>query len=289
MKKILIATIVIFTLPSCETVIEYKIPEEETKMTIDTRIIAGDSIGALVGTTSYSMSNESPDADSLSTVILLEDGVQVAQLEPREARYSFNRKEIFTYHTGFIPQQGKVYTLEAYRPGVEKAIGQASIPAAVPLTSYTFDEDKRQLEVSFKDPAGKGDYYRFEIMQGAQSGSDVIFTTSDPIVEVLGGFDDPLDQNQSKSSDVGYLSDELFNGGTKRISMTLDYINTQSGMPLLFLLTRISKDFYLHEKSKAAYFDSDGFFIEPTQVYSNITNGYGIVAGGARSVTKVYP
>ncbi len=289
MKKIFLPLIALSLLSSCEEMfektIEYEIPQEPSKITIDSKIIAGDSVFALVGTTVYSMSNKDPELDFEASLRLYEDGNFLEELTPTTEK---------GYYSGrYTTRAGHTYSLEAQRDGYTTAFGSTELkqPVVVNSAEAVTSQNGYRLSVSFNDPPQAGDYYFFTISLPTPWSADEIiyFSTIDPTVEVFESFNDPF-SDEGTSGTRGYLSDQYFNGKEKKLQLNLNNYyfepTPDSTTEAYFNLYRISEDYYLHKRSVGAYSNSDGIFGEPVQIYSNVINGYGIVGGASGSRYK---
>lgn len=283
MKKIFSILIISQALLSCETTIDFEIPREDPKITIDTRIMAGDSLRAFIGTSEYVLSPKNPKLDGKATVYLYENGAKVAELKPRLFSIFNANDSIFYYRTDYIPKPQQVYKLEVSRPGFNTATGQTVVKAPVSVSGVTFDTSSYRVNLTFTDPSGAGDYYRVASYYYINDRQFSLYISStDRAIDFIDGFeDDPFSSNEESGGEYGYISDEYFDGKSKRITVKINDGQLLPADSLFFEISRINEDFYLHEKSKAASRVSDGFFSEPVQIYNNIENGYGIVAGGS--------
>lgn len=292
MKRILSASLILLLFASCEKVIDYKIPEEPSKITIDAKIAAGDSLFALISTSVYSMSNEEPILDSNFDVRLYEDGNFIEKLEYAENQAGY-------YYAGFYrsiykPSAGHSYKVMVNRNGYEQAFGETRIPEPIKITSASLDTTAYEghIKVTFQDPSGEGDYYKFTLAlkNGVSYQGDLFFTTYDPTMEIFTDQGDFLEDDQSKSGYVAFLSDRYFDGQQKTITCDVSYYgNEQNTSEVIITVSHITEDYYKNEKTKAAQSQGDEIFSEPVQIYSNIINGYGIVAGEAPSSITVKP
>lgn len=294
MKKVIFPILILAIFTSCEEVfektIEYEIPQEPARQVIDAKLEAGKIANVFISTSEYSMGQKDPKLDTLARVKLYEDGSFVEELSPLSDGY---------YEGQYLMKYGKSYKIETIRSGYETAYGESLIPLPAVITSGTLSQvnNEFKLEVTFVDPPGQGDYYFFYVslvQAGQEGGQRLYFHTLDPTVEVFETYDDPFEQEQGTSGDAGYISDQYFDGINKKLVLTSgNYFGPgpiDSTYRVQFNLYRIGDDLYRHEKSKAAQRSSgDGLFSEPVQVYSNIRNGYGIVAGASRSFIEVKP
>ena len=76
------------------------------------------------------------------------------------------------------------------------------------------------------------------------------------------------------------ISDAVFDGTTKTISVELDQIYFDTGKTMIVILSTLSEDFYRYKKTfRAQQVNGDNPFAQPAQIYTNVQNGLGIFAG----------
>lgn len=88
-------------------------------------------------------------------------------------------------------------------------------------------------------------------------------TDASSIMDILGGYSD----------NEFYFTDELINGKTHSISVSVNYEISQR---FRVRLASLSRDLYLYRRTLSKSRDADGFFSEPVQIHSNINGGIGI-------------
>lgn len=279
---------------SCETTIDYDLPTEPSKITIDTKLRTGDSAAVVVGTSIYALSSNNPILmDTTATVLLYENNVPVSQLEitenpsPRNVRFFFS--------SDYKLKANQTYKVEASLNGYNTASGEGILKDPIPITSTQFDSTSKNLILTFQDPPTKDDYYMITVSDSSMN-DFYYYSTNDVVLDFFdaSSFDDPLGDGSGneKYGMNGYLSDQYFNGKTKTLSVKVDNIINEAafyGISYHVQLWRISHDLYEHERTKAVAWQSDNPFSEPVQIYSNISNGYGIVGTVALSSKQFYP
>ena len=297
MKKYIILPLVCVALAACEKTIDFDIPYDPPKLTIDVKLQSEQIPKAIVGTSQFSMSSKNPKLDSLSEVFLYEDGILIDEFLPR--RYSSNIYDsqgrpitAYYYEGNYLPMPGHTYEVKAQREGFTEASGSGYMYEPVEIFQSNYDTETGDLVVSFVDPAGEGDYYRVSIFprgQGSDSYYNSIFGTYDPTIEFFEteDIDDFFDTNGLTFGYAGYLKDEFFDGKLKKLKLVYygGYEEEPQTNSFDIIIERITEDYYKHERSKALQF-IDNPFSEPTPLYGNIKNGYGIV--GTAGVSRVY-
>lgn len=271
---------------SCETTIDYDLPQEPSKITIDSKLLVGNSPLVYVYTSVSALSRQDPPEVTNAEVKLYENGVFVSKLSP----------ELNLYGQTFYTSNHKIssdqhYKVEVSLPEYETAFGEGLTKDAVPVSSTVFDTSNFNLEFTFQDPPTSGDYYLITVRSLTDS-YPIQYSTNDVVINFFDEdtFDDPFSGSGEKYGQNGYMTDQLFNGKTKTVRMTIqdrDISNNQT--PRLIELWRISEDLYNHERTKAVAWQSENPFSEPVQIYSNIENGYGIVGTAAVNRKQFFP
>ncbi len=274
---------------ACEITIDYDLPQIPDRITIETRLTAGDSASVIVGTSKYALSNKDPEFLNFdATVWLYENNIPVSQLIPTPNTSGIN----FSYTSNYQLKTNQVYKVEAAINGYSNAFGEGLLKEPVPINSTEYDSINRNLKFTFHDPPTAGDYYMITLSAGFQSNYPIYFSTNDISIDffVDESFSDPFGGNEEDYGDKGYFTDQYFNGKDKSIRITiLDEGFQFNNVPLTIELWRINKDLYDHERTKAVAWESENPFSEPVQIYSNIENGYGIVGTVAVSKRQFYP
>lgn len=292
MKKIFLA-LPILALFSCEKILtNYEIPNPGDKLTIEALLLSGDTISALVGESVYSLSNEVPYAGNDYTVTLYADNQLVDTLEARFIRteefYQGNttiQRDIYRYFSEIVAETGKTYRLQASKKDFPSISGSTNLPSPVQVNYVSYDSTTAKYSINFMDASGGEDFYRIRVLLKLQNSDEFNTVTmfyTDPTVESF-GYTDPIDPEQEMTATEAYVRDEFFQGGIKRFSFGV--FESSSNTNLYFEVTRVNRDFYKFKSTLALYYNSEDFFSEPVQVYSNVDNGYGIVAGG--SATRI--
>lgn len=282
-------------LVSCETTIDYDLPTEPSKITIDTKLKTGDSVAVVVGTSIYALSSNNPILmDTTAKVWLYENNVPVSRLTitenpaPRNVRFFFS--------SDYKLKANQTYKVEASLNGYTTAFGEGISKDSVPISSTQFDSISKNLVLTFQDPPTKGDYYMITISNQSPYYLHN-YSTNDVVLDFFDNtsFDDPFGDGSGneKYGTNGYLSDQYFNGKTKTLKLRIDeiYVGNDPNFDIRYYvqLWRISEDLYEHQRTKAIAWQSDNPFSEPVQIYSNISNGYGIVGTVALSSKQFYP
>jgi hypothetical protein len=284
--------VTIIGLASCQKEVKVDVPEHNSSLVINSSSEVGDSIEVQVSKTVGIVDKKGSGNQVLSNaaVTLFADGVpvEVLKYETSEGIYKSNT----------IAQTGKSYKVRVAAPGFTDAEATTATPAYVPIKSLQkidnarLDIDGNQLDeirIEFDDPPGIGDYYILSftgaVLQdsfGRYSDAMVCAYTNDASIESV--YNEEIDQNVCIESNAIFFRDALFNGTTKEFrlyvnkSYTQPYLDTsgEQTTPMLTLY-HVPEAYFKYMKSyKFATSNADNPFSEPTNVYTNVTNGYGI-------------
>jgi len=158
------------------------------------------------------------------------------------------------------------------------AVSNPKINRAVGYNAY--GELVDEVSFSFADNVVSTDYYLIRVHKADGSYTDCIGTTDTDFEKMI--FNSPFTTETCIDGNKLLLSDKNFNGQTKKI--VLHIANSQMD-EVLFAgkirrpyvdLLHITKDYFNYIKSYNDYdISSLNPFAEPTNVYSNVKNGYG--------------
>ncbi len=280
MRTILFNTLFIFslfTIWSCEQVIDVPIPEHTSEIVMSSFYVSGDDSIVVLLTNSISVL----DRDSLikpiegATINFYEDGnLLFAIPEITEGVY------VQQLSTPLLP--GREYRLEASATGYESVSAVQTLPEAVQLQNCMYDPEggvtldgylQDKITFDFQDQAGTDNYYQIVIkhLPDTTGFSDYGVSTwsLDPIMEP--GWQAPL------------FNDDIFDGKLYNLVIISDPLYDPS-FQIAIDFRVISKDKYFLSKSILASFNAEGNpFAEPVIVHSNVENGKGVFSMESRT------
>ncbi|MFA6058860.1 MAG: DUF4249 domain-containing protein [Taibaiella sp.] len=289
--KFLLPSFIIFA--ACNKDIEVKLPVEEPKLVINSRTNVGDTIHVQV----------------TKSMGVLEYNAESALISNATVRLNINNipGPIMTYdpakkyYTSPIKaEQGKKYSVTATAPSFTKVEGSTLVPAVVPIVDIRRVKKVRiddegsidELRITFDDPPTPGDYYIVRIVEPLESkflGNFNDVRSTDASVEGIANSDDFTDAGGLRLSRKGIVvNDALFNGRRKELILycandllepthTTDNNNQPVTLYTTVELLHVTNDYYRYFKSYTFVSESyDDGFTQPANVYTNITNGYGI-------------
>ncbi|MEM6318154.1 MAG: DUF4249 domain-containing protein [Bacteroidota bacterium] len=295
--KNIITIVCLLLLVSCsedffDSITEVEIPEHEPRLSVTAtfnnnirkqRVFVNYSVGILDDSPN---ARRVPDAD----VRLFEDGVLRNTFTYFSRMDGNSNEEVGWFESDdleFLPE--KEYTLVANSDTYGQATASQQLPTEVPINNLTFKENGavdiygdrgNEVTLEINDPAGEENYYsisalvfyRFEDQDTkALIGEPVPVSPVDPILEDL-------------NSGI-FLNDASFNGEafTLRAAVFFEKEEGQLGFNyrraerIRIVLSSISKDRYLFEKTLSNYYDNrDNPFAEPVIVHENVEGGSGI-------------
>ncbi len=188
----------------------------------------------------------------------------------------------------FIPEAGKEYGLRVENSGFDPISSKNKIPNAVSITKLdTFRKaDYMDIGITFKDNGSDENYYSMVVVSKESFSFEI-----EPGVLQTDYYDNGwvctkdintygnTDPEGDICSDEGLLfRDDNFNGSeyTYRVKKYMD----SEPDTIIVVLKSISADLYKYRTTLQKYLEVQGNpFGEPVQVFSNITDGFGIFAG----------
>ncbi|MFK7755340.1 MAG: DUF4249 domain-containing protein [Flavobacteriales bacterium] len=270
-----VATLLLLTISSCEKVIEFDIPEAEPALVLNGYIALGEVVRVNASSSlSYLEGGEPEFLNDLTFIGLYKDDVFMENLQLEDADFGKYVSSNLVTSAGF-------YEIRASAEGYESVEAVTYIPeplnnSEVELVN-TLDNGDREYELSFTDPIAEDDYYHM-IVATPDSEFQPAFAvefSSNSEVFFIGGFNIDT-EGENFILNEGIFSDDLINDSNVNIRFK---IRGTGGGPLQLQLLKCSQDYYLYHRSLFAYQNAGGPFSEPVQIYTNVENGLGVVAG----------
>ncbi len=287
-RNYIVAALGIVMLTACEKEIKVKVPEYQSKLVINSNTEVGDSfrvtIGKSMGILKYKAGQDLQIKDA---TVLLYEGNKLADTM---------RYDIFAgvYTSKILAKQGVSYSISAKVGNGQEATANTKVPSYVPIQSVQriakarLDIDgvqQDELRIKFTDPPGQGDYYVLSIIKPMDTLDEYGYTgcinTVDASVESI--YNEEIDQNTCLDGGVIFIRDALFNGTTKELRLFVQsayiepYIIDGQTVNAIVVLRHVTEDYFRFKKSyKFASANAGNPFSEPTNVYTNVKNGYGV-------------
>jgi Domain of unknown function (DUF4249) len=281
----ILAVVLLMGFSSCQQDAEVDVPNVPSKLVISSFISPQDTVISIRVTASQPVFQTSNininDPIINATVMLFDEANQSIQI-PFDAQYEAYRISA----TAFPIVSGQAYRLEVSAPSFETVKASTVIPGATPsnfTSSVTYTIDSSQIwywtyefidTYSFTEISGTVDLY----MVG---NSIVIFdSTANDSFYIRAGNEFLTDQNQD--------GQVITNSSTG----TFDFAASQPGYSVkpiarLTYFTRCSPEYYYFHQSLGNNNNGGDPFAEPTPMYTNIENGYGVFAGCTYVVNRI--
>lgn len=284
---------VVVTLISCETVIEMKLPEQPPKIVLNSFFNPDSIIMLHLSKSQFVLNSQEIKPITDADVTLYENGSYIG-------RFTHINKGFYSLH-GFYPKIGAQYTVNVSANGLKSVEAKDIIPFKpiidrVEISSSFYEgQNYKDFIIYIKDNANEENYYtldlfgkRFEYIYDT-----ITYNVADSFVvteRIYYTSQDLVFQDQGAGPQA-IISDNIFNGNTYplRLSVTeflFDEFNSYSYFEVIVQLNQVSKAYaqYTLTLSKNRYSDP---FSQPVQVFSNVTNGFGVFAGYSSTHTMI--
>jgi Domain of unknown function (DUF4249) len=291
MKKILNIYLLFFITFGCKKEIDIDVPIEKSKIVIHSDNNANQpiwqfTIGKSIGIeTEYQIGNSDVfKIDSLSAY-LFEDNVLIDSL----FKYSGN-----TYRTHWAkPKVGKKYRLEAKSPSLQSIYAETFAPNEIKIDTCIIIKKAAngeygnlldEVTLVFKDDGNYKNFYEISVY-GTQFRGNVRFYSNDESFAELNKHNESFYTYKKWYS--GYsdaiLVDSKFNGLLKTVKLYVDsgsldpFLNSNNVFEYAVIkLSNITPQYFKYIQSSFIYNNNkDNPFAEPSNIYGNITNGFG--------------
>lgn len=276
--------ILALSLWSCEKELDYQIPDPGTKAVIAAQLNSGQGIEAFISRSVYSLSSQQPaTADDFTALLYTDDPASPFELIPQNYNVGFEPQ--FVYRLAYDIEDSKTYRLVVTGPGIPEASVEEKVLDSIPFQNIRYNRDTKEFTFMVRDDVRTDDYYMITVNEFG--GIDMPFSSVDLDLEFF-EFDDFFGDGDTEGRQYGikaFIKDDNFNGKYREFT-----VRAEGMSPAVFIELRfhhISESFYRYELTKSAYNYSDGFFSEPTQIFSNVDNGYGIMTSSSANVYKV--
>lgn len=286
-----ILLVLLVFLAGCEKELPFKDEVTKSKLVLNS-IVSSDSVWTVHVSRSLSVLDSGQlDAVSDATVNIFDDSDNLV------TNLTFRGQGLYESDSA-KPQPGQSYRIEATAPGYDPVSVVEAIPEAVDVIGVdvvrTYNADSTvnmAMEITFADPAGQANFYRFEMEMDltihiAQDTQRLVFplemTCTDPNIEPEGGVDGVYDYL--------LLRDANFDGQNYALKFSTIGTFSDQYVTAVARLTLISRSeaYYNYRRSVQSYLETAGNpFAQPVQVYSNVVGGFGIFAGSTRSVLEI--
>ncbi len=280
MKSIYYFLFAALTLVSCETIIPFEDKDTQSLITMHAALSEGDSIVAHLSRSVSIIDNGSPQILDIATVLMRLNGGPWDTL-----KHMFKGYYAPMASSGnLLAQADGFYEFKAYHTGLDSVSGHATVPTKPVVLSMDsinsgviprggWDYSYREFTLVISD-SGQAGYYMIRAYQRYRGTATIPEYTmeidSDDILVSAGG------GRQYKEQLV--FSNESFLNTNRSIDVSVFGIEPNSGMEIVFKLTKLDLSSYLYDVTLDNYLNSGGPFTQPVTVYNNVENGLGVVS-----------
>lgn len=269
------ALILLIGFSSCEKVIDFDIPEADPKLVLNSYLGTTDSLEAFVGSSLSYLNGGEPEFLSNADVKVYQNDVLLGDL-------NLGYSDLGQYKLSEILEDPGEYELVASAPGFDGVSAKTIVPQPAEGVALEFVEevdDEHKFRLNFTDVADQEDYYHMMVTQTFEE----IITVYSPI-EFSTNSEVFLNDSENFSLDGenyfytrALFSDAFFDGENVSIEFKVSLIS--EGVEYNVQLIKCSEDYFLYHKSLYAAENAGDLFTQPVQVYTNVDNGLGCVAG----------
>lgn len=266
----------VLMLTACDKKARLDLPYEGDKIVLNTFLLA-DSVAYIRVTKSEPVvSSNDPEFTELTDaqVTILENGLPFSAVH----RKVINGRGYFVSDTAIRP--GKIYTVTAAATGLTAVTATDSIPAQPEVSGLFAQKTASQVYFTLKDPGNVINYYRIHIYT-ADSTDGAIRSLS----RIKYRLDPSFNNNFADIISDAYYEDLVVKD--ERISGKSIVFVLQTSLPvtdkyMIAEIVGLTEPGYRYLKNLDDQQDNQeegSFLAQPVKVYSNVANGYGIVAG----------
>ncbi len=282
--KRFVSLLALFALLACEKEIDFEIPDPGKRIVMETRMVTDETIELFLSESVYSLSAARPGSrDDFQALLYTTD--PNSPFEFFVAPYNIGFEPQHVYRLAYDLEPGEEYRIVVKGEGFPDASATERVPTEVNVLTFAYDQEEKEFTFSFKDDSRTEDYYMISVNE--LDNDDLTISSLDLDLEFFefDGFfgDDDFDGRQFGTQ--AFLSDQGFNGDSRLVKVKVE--EPTDAVFIELRVHKVSESFYRHELTKAAYDQNDGFFTEPVQVFSNVNNGYGIMATASSFVQQV--
>ncbi|UZR94322.1 DUF4249 domain-containing protein [Chondrinema litorale] len=311
MKKHL-PILLLFSIISCETVLDIELPEEPNSLVIN-GIVPADSTWLFRITSSI----HPLDNDYNASFKAIENAeVSITNSSGENTTLTYNeyppdyidcniedctRYGYYSAKNEPAPVAGEVYTIKVKASGYPEASSTIQLPLPVQVEALDIripsiygSNSEQNGAFNITDITGEKNYYIFELYNLIEQkraiydddynviGYDSVAfyekgELSSPDASVINSSVSGFDNNDFKPYLL--INDELFDGSKHEINFKSRIYTVTTENKFTFVLKHISESYYKYLLSYESYdYSEDNPFAEPAQVFSNVENGLGIIA-----------
>jgi hypothetical protein len=289
MKKIIISFAALLLFMACEKKIEFKQEEVDPRIVVNSVFTQHDYMWVhLSESRNVLFEGELPAIENATPQLLDADGNVIEE-------FTYDWSGLYYCSTALL-EPGSTYGLRVELDGFKTVTASSLFPKEITATidSVAAPSDQLDLTLNFADDESQTNFYAvsmtyYGIYLDEMGEEEVYKAASFETNEYYVANGNP-GINGEKFSREFLFTDETFNGQTIDFTGTVDrHEGDEPGSFYAIKLINLSEDLFKYKLSYRKYKDAQGNpFAEPVQVYSNITDGYGIFAGANEYVDTIW-
>jgi hypothetical protein len=275
MRAFIVYTLgLVFMLAACERQAPINVPYEGDKIVLNT-FIQPDSPVYIRVTKSEPVAAQELDFKELeqAQVSLLGNGEPFAKLR----RQVINGRGYFV--SDRLARQGLRYTVTAAATGLTAVSASDTIPPQPAISDLYAQKDGNQIRFTLKDP-GASSYYRIRVYRADSSGGALHIPRDTPQLEYR--LDPSFNDSFADIIRNAYYRDIVIDNqriAGKTVAFLLQTRYMISSKYLMLEVSSLTQGAFRYLRTRDAQQADSIALGPPVKVYSNVENGYGIVAG----------
>ncbi len=263
---------------NCQTIVQVDLPEHQPALVVNGFFSPTDGWIVFLSHSVAALSNDYPKEVTGATLEIYEDSVRVATLGELQSGVYFSGVP--------TPQPGVEYTLRASASGFETVTASSNLPEMVPITNVQIESVAGEyggkgvnLTVQFEDAGGRKDYYEVFLLGERSDGSthilglkskDLAITQNNPDVD--------LGEEQEFFGISAIFEDAIVNGKRYDLQVSGELYNDETHITVM--LSHVTETVFRHLRTaEFQNINDDNPFSEPSRIFQNVQNGYGVFGG----------
>lgn len=276
------AVILVFGFSSCEDPISIDFPGAEKNLVLNSLLQNGDTIKAMISESLPYTDLSQPSSLNNGSLRLYKNGIWIsnAKICERELLNDEFKDSTYTYCFDQIAEDNSQYKIVASTDQYNAIEGETSTNSRVELKNVVFN-GTNTFSFEIDDNPNENNFYFFRIgyryIELEENEELVFLNAQDLSIEMIGFSDDVISFPSSENvGTVGFINDKTFNGRKKTIILKTGFM-PESGI-INFILSSCSEEYFDYSRtSLRAQLSSNDLFSASPEIYSNVSNGYGLV------------
>ncbi len=263
---------------NCETVVEVDLPDHQPALVVNGFFSPANGWYVFLTHSVAALSNDYPEEVSGANVEILEDRIVIATLGELQKG---------VYFSGIpTPRPGVEYTLRVAAPGFETVTAASNLPEIVPIKSVQvetvpthYNGKTVHLTVRFEDDGTHKDYYEIFLLGETRDQFDkLIYLQTKDLAITQNNPDIEPGEEPRFFGRSAMFDDAILNGTTYNLQLTADLYEGETHITVM--LSHVTETIFRHLRT-AEFQDinDDNPFSEPSRIFQNVQNGYGVFGG----------